>query len=181
MKTTKMIKALESKRDKLKLSTFKQIELIQASLNKEYKKQFSKDKDLTKAIASVESSNEYGIDQDVYRWTRFDVSTYANYMDALRDHLSELCIHVNADHDALLMYEGDCLIIQDDVGRDNGVWLNHKCVIDEREYKTDDNEIDETLRNSLIEAYMEKTGCFPSVVRIDRYSNVTPVNTQATK
>ena len=75
MKTSKTIKALESKRDKLKLSIAKQIELIQASLNKEYKKQFSKDEDLIKAIASVESSNEYGIDQDVYRWTRFDVST----------------------------------------------------------------------------------------------------------
>jgi hypothetical protein len=67
-------------------------------------------------------------------------------------------------------------VVQDDAGRDNGVYLADKCIINESEYKND-GEVDETKRNALIEAYMEKMGYFPGVFRRDRDGSVYSVKT----
>ena len=53
-------------------------------------------------------------------------------------------------------------------------------IIDGDEY-TEDGEVDEVKRNELIEAYMEKTGCFPGVLSDDDHGNLFLVNTTGEK
>ena len=59
----------------------------------------------------------------------------------------------------------------------NGVWLNSKCIIEESSYTDDDGEVNETKRNALIEAYMDKSGFFPGVFRTDSHGNVFAIKT----
>lgn len=157
------------------------IEAIQKQLDAEYSKVFAKDKDIEKALANLEQASMYGFDRygEIIRWFRFNglEDIPENARNAFEAYALDYCAYVNWEDSTLYTFEGDSLVIQSDTRHDNGVWINGKCVIDEAEYKNEDGEIDEDKRNALIEAYMEKTGYFPGVFRVDYHGNIFPVNT----
>jgi hypothetical protein len=131
-------------------------------------------------VSKLESSNEYSLNGygEINQWVSFYgigdfkdcMSYFENYM--MDNHF----VNVDWENDVLSSSQGESLIIQDDTKRDNGVWLNGKLVICGNEYK-DDGEVNETVRNELIEQYMEKTGYYPGVFRVDSHGNVFPVST----
>lgn len=51
-------------------------------------------------------------------------------------------------------------------------------MIPERDYKSDGEDVDVIKRNALIEAYMERSGYFPGVFRVDQRGNVSLVDTK---
>lgn len=133
------------------------------------------------AVAKLECSNEYGINEygDIYSWVRFDTSDFKRCQIYLVGYMRDAyCVDVDFENDTLVCRHGDDnIVIKDDTRHDNGVWQGQKIVIDESEYKTD-GEIDETKRNALIQAHMKKTHYFPGVFRVDNYGNVFPVRTK---
>lgn len=157
---------------------------IKAKLQKEYDKVFDDSKALAKAIANAENASMYQIGEDgeVESWFRFSgLSDFHECREYFETWLLEShCMMVDWDNDCFLYSQGESLIIQDDARnrRDNGVWLSGKQIIEESEYRDDDGEVDESKRNELIEAWMEKNGYFPGVFRVDNYGNVSHVNTQ---
>lgn len=156
---------------------------IETQLQVEWNKVFDDMTQLRKAVNALECSDDYATNEygDIISWTRFDTSDFKDCQNYLKEYMRDsYCVDVDFQNDALSMSHGDDnLIIQDDSrhSRDNGVWQSHKQIIAESDYKTEDGEIDETKRNELIEAYMEKTGHFPGVYRIDYHGNVFSVNT----
>lgn len=155
---------------------------IIGKLQLEYNKVFDDSKTLEKAIANAEQASMYQFDEygEVQSWYRFDgLKEFKDCKEYFEIWLSENHnMTVNWDNDCLLYSQGESLIIQGSHGRDNGVWLGSKRVIDEKEYKDDNGKVDIEKRNELIEKYMEKSGYFPGVFRTDYYGNVYPVNTQ---
>ena len=157
---------------------------IEAELQAECNKVFENDKALQTALSNLEMASEYSADRhgEIVRWYRY--AGLSDVLPELRDYLdnyvSDHCVSIDWDNECLQMNEGDVIIIQDDTRHDNGVWLSGKLIIDESEYK-DDGEVDELKRNQMIEAYMERTGYFPGVFRVDSYGNVSHVNTQTKK
>lgn len=157
---------------------------IKAKLQKEYDKVFDDSKTLAKAIANAESASEYQLDEygEVESWFRFaGLSDFQECREYFETWLMEShYMRVDWDNDCFLYSQGESLIIQDDSRNrsDNGVWLGHKQLIAESDYRDEDGEVDEAKRNALIEAWMEKNGYFPGVFRVDSYGNVSPVNTQ---
>ncbi len=156
---------------------------IRDTLQDEYNKVFNDDSTLAKVISLVENSTDYSFDENgeiesTYKW--YGMSDYVECKEYLQEWLFERCIRVNWEHEYLGMSQGENLIIQDDSyrARDNGVWLSGKCVINETDYLDESGEVDETKRNELIEAYMEKSGYFPGVFRADQHGNVFHVITQ---
>jgi hypothetical protein len=150
-----------------------------AQLQSEFNKVFDKMPELQAAISQVQDSQEYSFDSlgEVVSWLRFDFSPFSDCLDYLQGYLSEThCIYTDLNNDCLTYSQGESIVVQDDAGRDNGVYLADKCIINESEYKND-GEVDETKRNALIEAYMEKTGYFPGVFRCDRGGRVYSVKT----
>jgi hypothetical protein len=136
---------------------------------------------LKDAVTQLENSKDYSRDSygEIVSWIRFDFKDFDDCKEYLKEYMRENhYVDCDFENDSMTYSQGDSLIIQDDTRRDNGVWANHKCVIDENEYKTEENEVDESKRNQLIEAYMEKNGYFPGVFRCDQYGNVFLVNTK---
>lgn len=153
---------------------------IEKKLQCEYDKVFDKNKVLKEAIAAVNDSKEYSTNDcgDIVSWIRFDFTDFEHCKEYLLNYLRDgHYIDCDFTNDTLMLSHGnDNLIIQDDTRHDNGVWCNGKCVIDESEYK-DDGEVDEDKRKELIEAYMQKTGFYPGVFRIDQHNNISLVKT----
>lgn len=160
----------------------------ETEMQTEYNKVFD-DSALVKAIVSkIESgtSDGYQFDEagEIEAYTR--IKELSEFDDEAKPYLSEYirdntCARIDWNNDcALVSLGGDEIIIQDENGRDNGVWMNHKRIIDESEYKDDDG-VNEAKRNELIEAYMERTGYFPGVFRVDYHGNIEPVSTLAKK
>jgi len=181
----KKIKQLQNKIDSLNAGHTQDIHTLLDILQKEYNKVFDKDKELQKALNSLECSQEYSGDENgIYHWFRYsnlnDIPE--NEKEYFETYVSEkACCYIDWNNDCLKAYEGESLIIQDDTRHDNGVWLEHKLIIPESDYTNEDNEVDKKIRNTLIEKYMEKTGYFPGVFRVDQHGNIFPVNTQPKK
>lgn len=158
-------------------------EEIKAKLQIEWNKVFNDMVQIRDAVSKLEQSNDYMGNEygEICSWVNFDLSDFKDCKEFFQEYMRERnFIEVDFQNDTLIMSHGDDnLIIQDDTRRDNGVWQGGKLVIDESDYKTEDGEIDETKRNALIEAHMEKTGYFPGVYRIDYHGNVFPVNTKS--
>jgi hypothetical protein len=177
----KKIKILEQK--KLRAKNFES--KIQDQIQKEINKIFDKDKEIKKALIELESSQELTFDEfgEVSTWLRFELpEKYKAYIDEFLNYIGELGAYYDLKNDCLLSHIGDDYIsIQDDTRSDNGVWQNHKIIIEESEYKDDDGNIDELKRNELIEEYMEKNGFFPYVIRVNRYGNAFFVSTNNKK
>lgn len=179
----KRIKELTEQLDRTLVLQKDKVESLTDALQTEYNKVFNDSKELEKIIINASSSSEYqlGCDGDIESWFRFyglrDYQECREYFEAwLQD---AHCMRVDWDNDCLVVSHGDDnLIIQTESRRNNGVYQSGKCVIEESQYRNDDNEIDEEKRNALIEAHMERTGCFPGVFRMDYHGNVFPVNTR---
>lgn len=122
--------------------------------------------------------------ESICAWLRFNGLTDvpASDRDHFESYLSEKsCAYVDWENDVLKVYFGpDEIMIQDDTGRDNGVYQSGKCIIDESEYTDEETgEVDEAKRNALIESHMERTGFFPGVFRMTRHDDeVYPVDTR---
>lgn len=161
---------------------------IEAKLQQEYNKLFDADKILEQDLKNAESASMYQAEEDgIYSWYRMksDLSMFEQYPELknyFELYVSERGLRIDWENQCLMNFHGDdCLVIQDDTRHDNGVWQGHKLIIAEKEYKTDDGEIDVEKRNAMIEAHMEKTGYFPGVFRITQYGDVYFVNTQKKK
>lgn len=180
----KTIERLSKELDNFNQDYSSQRTKIKDKLQVAYNKLFENDKALEKALTDFESATEYDADEHgIYRYFRYngldDIPEDAR--EYLQNYLDDMCITIDFENSCFMSYEGDSFIIQDDSRskRDNGVWFNHNQVIEETEYTNEDNEVDESKRNALIEAYMEKTGYYPGVFRIDYHGNVSFVNTKA--
>jgi hypothetical protein len=182
------------------MKTNEQIELLNGMINQannrnasivdEYKKRlrdqwtkiFENDKQLQKDAENALNASKYDIEEDgIYSWYRVktNLADYESCKDYLENWLSDsYCLQINWKDNCFQNYLGpDCLIIQDDTRRDNGVWQESKLIIDESEYKDDDG-VNVELRNALIEKHMEKTGFFPGVFKVDQYNNIFLVDTK---
>lgn len=154
---------------------------IEMQLQAEWNEVFRDSTKIKEMVSKVGNSRKYTFDQygEIAAYVNVDLSDFEECKEYFEVYMrDEHCTSVQWEYGALLLNCGpDNIIIQDDTRHDNGVWLNSKCVIDESEYK-EDGEVDETKRNALIEAYMEKTGYFPGVFRCDSHGNVFLVNTK---
>jgi len=126
---------------------------------------------LSKDITWIESDHDF-----VHRWVRFDFSQLIDTKnDMERELLTEYLsdnhyIECDFKNEVASTCEGYCLVINEDgdvLDQDSGKW-----VISKRDYESKQELF------QLIEAYMERTSCYPSVIRSDRYGNVSYVNTQ---
>ena len=146
---------------------------IENQLQAEYNKVFDKNTEIKKAIAEVQNSQEYCWNdfEEICQWSRFYAKDFKDCQEYLKTYLREYhCIDIDFKNDALLYSTGFNIIINDDgdiLEQDSGKWI-----IKKDDYRDDDGHLDENKRNELIEKHMEKTGCFPSVFRCDRYGNV---------
>lgn len=154
---------------------------IETQLQAEWNKVFEDMTQLRDAVTKLESSNDYCRNSygEICSYLPFDASDFKDCGDFLKEYLRDAyCVDLDLENNSLTMSHGDDnLVIQDEMGRDNGVWQDHKQVIAETEYKNDDGEIDETKRNELIEKHMQKSGYFPGVFRVDYHGNIFPVST----
>jgi len=75
----------------------------------------------------------------------------------------ECCVDADFGNDCITTSIGPCIVIDND----GGVYDQDaaKVIVKKTDYETDEE------RNALIEAWMEKSGYFPSVVRCDYYGN----------
>jgi Sec7-like guanine-nucleotide exchange factor len=157
---------------------------IEISLQDAWNKVFENSVVIKAMVAKVENSTDYVFDKygEIAQETRcYELDEFNGCQEYLENYLQENhSISIEWAYLRLLLNCGsDNLIIQDDSRHDNGVWCEGKCVIEESEYKDENTrEVNETLRNKLIEAYMEKKGFFPGVFRCDQYGGVFLVNTK---
>lgn len=135
-----------------------------------YNKQFDDWKELQDALKALEASEKYGTNEygEIYAWVRFDEEVSEDEKEYLDTYVQEHGFSIDFKNEALMSFQGECIGIDED----GDVFDGRKCIIERREYKTDDE------RNELIEKYMERTGCFPGVFEISRYGDVRLVRTQ---
>ena|ERR1035437_1710018 len=131
-------------------------------------------------VALLEQSMELTqVENDEYfhSFVRFDfdslIDTKQPYQKELLAQLlsEDHCLDADFQNDCVTNSIGPCLLINhegDVLDQDSGKW-----VISKRDYETKEELF------SQIEAHMEKTGYFPSVIRCDYYGNARYVNTQS--
>jgi hypothetical protein len=141
-------------------------------LQVEYNKAMCSDARISKAIADVENSDKLAFESgELYTWIAVDwLGEFAPIRGFLDGHLADFGITVDWGNHNLMCSIGGYLQVNDDGVYDTDLG---RFVIRSEEYGDD-----ETKRNSLIEAHMEKTGYFPSVVSVDRHGNAFFISTQ---
>jgi hypothetical protein len=177
---------IKSEHDQRKTAIESEIQLI---LNKK----FDANKTLQKAINKLNKDPEgymYNEEHDIDAWVRFSTKDLEKndvpYFQAYLDDTAEkhgCSYYFDGKNDLLLSGQGfDNYVIQSGYCRgDHGVWQGHKLVIEASEY-TEDRQVNVSKRNQLIEAHMEKTGCFPGVFEMSTdYNDLKFVNTQPRK
>lgn len=157
-------------------------EAIIAKLRTAWGLEFMASKSIKAMISKLEASTEYGLDRfgEVESWISLDLSEFEDCTQFFEQYMrNEHYIIVDFNNGILSYPQGPNLIIQDD----GSVYDqdSNKLIIKRSDYKDEDGEIDESKRNQLIEAYMEKSGYFSGVFRVDYYGNVFPVNTTEKK
>ena len=173
------IQELTDKLTVLDESHSEQHDILQEQLQSKYNLVFDQDAYLKSLVSEIDSDKAvYDLREDgLYLTTSIDVSDYSESIEYLESWFSDQSIYL--ENDILMLLLGDDFIaIQDNTRHNNGVWCNREIIICENEYKSEGEDVDETLRNKLIEEYMEKTGCFPSVGRVTQHGDFFPVNTQ---
>jgi hypothetical protein len=162
---TKKIEMLRRKAAKLR----KEVDKIGTAMQTAYNKIFLRSKPLKKALIELESSQQFGSDEEgIYRWVRFEeFPTDEEQREALAAYLSE-CQNVQCDFksDALKAWEGPSIVINDEgdiLDEDSGKWIIH----------AKDYNGDERKRDILIEQYMYTHGYFPGVFSVDRHGSPT--------
>lgn len=157
------------------------LEAIEAKIQIECNAVFEASEFVKRAVASAENSNQYQLDSngEVESWVRVNgLADFEKYKAQFETWLAEQhCMHVDWTNEALLMNQGESIIINEE---DGGVYLGHKCIVRVSEYRTEDRDTDteESKRNDLIEAYMQKEGFFPGVFRVTQYGDAFFVNTK---
>jgi hypothetical protein len=152
---------------------------IESELQTAWNKVFDKSKAILDAMAKLQSSTDFTYDGgEIASYIRFcDLSDFQECRQYFETYMRDThFVTVEWENECLLYGQGESITIQDDTRHDNGVWLNSKCIINESEYKSD-GEVNETKRNALIEAYMDRNGYFPGVFRTDSHGNVFSINT----
>ena len=146
---------------------------IEHEMQEEYNKLFEKDEYIRKAISQLEVSNFYGYYpnwDEIAVFEQFELKEYEDCLDYLEVYLEDnYSIHLDKKEGYIFQSAGYSIIINDDgdiYDEDSRKWI-----IGRKEYAT----IEE--RNALIEAYMEESGYFPNVFRVDNYGNVKLINT----
>lgn len=179
----RLFKSIEAANDKTKLETGKIADEIQRLLNVQY----SDWTDFQKALSQLENHEnvEYCTDEcgDATAYIRF--CELANVPEQEREffevYLSENHFaYVDWDCETLTSFLGsdEIFIVDDGRTHDCGVYQNGKQIIAESEYTDEENDVNETKRNELIEAHMERTGCFPRVYETNNRDNTLyPVST----
>jgi len=110
--------------------------------------------DESKALTSVDGDDWY------HRWTRYQAPESFD-LEAFKAYLDDRCVYYDPKHHALTTTEGSALIVDDEghvYDQDAG-----KVVVKPELYET------VAERNALIEAYMQRSGCFPRVIKVNRY------------
>lgn len=186
MKNSEEIELLNQMIRQAELRHSAQVEVYRKRLREQWEKVFNNDKQLEKDAENAQGASEYVVeDEGIYTWfkVKTDLSKYSDCREYLEEWLSEnYGLSIDWKNDCFLNYLGnEEIIIQDDAGRDNGVYLGSKLIIDESEYLDDEGAVDEDKRNNLIEKHMEETGYFPGVFRLTRHGDVYLVNTQKKK
>jgi hypothetical protein len=174
----KEIKALNNKLANISDNEF----AIKQELQLAWNKVFDDMSVLRDAITKVEASNEYTWEsrgEDICSWIRFDTKSFDDCAEYLKEYLrNEHYVEIDFENDALLYSMGPSIIINEDgdvLDQDGDKWF-----INKDDYRDEDSgDLNEGKRNELIEAYMEKTGCYPGVFRTDRHGNVFAVSTKA--
>lgn len=178
----KNLKILTKKLENTRIENQAKIQVIQNEIQKILDVQFKKDKYIQKQVKDLENSNKYTMNElgDVEQWLGFELpEKFKTFEDYFSTWLNDQGYYYDSKNDCLLCSHGDDnIMIQAEHGRDNGVWQGHKIIIKESEYKNEENEVDEKLRNELIEKHMEKTGHFPGVFRVTYHGDIYPVNTK---
>lgn len=125
--------------------------------------------EMVKALDDSKELTGVGYDEYYHRYARADVTKLINTeseleQELLEEYLQDVhCIYVDYQNDCITTSEGPCILINHDgdvLDQDSGKWF-----ISKKDYETEEE------RNKLIEAYMEKTGCFPSVIEVDYHGN----------
>jgi hypothetical protein len=124
-------------------------------------------------LTRVENDHEF-----FHQYIRFDFSDIIDTDSDLQRELlvsfleqNDFFMEPDFKNDCLTMNIGPCIVIDQDSGdvydQDTGkiVLKGYNPRTGEADYET------ESERNEKIEKYMEKTGCFPSVVLVDRYGS----------
>ena len=139
---------------------------------------FEKHTDIIESIKALNESNDYFGDeyQNIYSFTRFYLpDEFKEYIEHFKAWLDENhCATYDEKNDTLILCHGNDNILINDEG---DIFQGHECIIGKAEY-TNDDEQDETLRNELIEAYMDKAGFFPGVFFCNYHGNIYHVNTK---
>lgn len=152
----------------------KELEEIKNKITKEFEKEFDKIEEIKQWATLVENANDYMYNEfgEISQWVRCEsVDKFKEYKVELNNYLSE------NDYFFYIDFENSCLISQgrpDEIviNHEGHVFLEHNVIIDKSEYETEEE------RNTLIENYMESTGCFPGVFYQDYYGNLEIVNTK---
>ena len=155
------------------------IQAVETKIQAAYFKEFVANEDLNKAISELESSGQYTIDEfsELSRFIHFDLSQFkeSDSLQYLEEYLQDQCIYINTEYETLQMSEGSYIGIKED-----GEVYHSDCGSADFFLTRDSYESIED-RNAQIEAYMGKSGEFPSVFEIDHYGNLTLISTISKK
>ena len=178
------IRLLNEHKQELVKDTDKQIKESEKEVKELFKIEFKKDPDLKKALSKLEgtqqlTSMEY--DEYYYQWTRFDADTilpsieefgetiHNLALESFREYIDNFgCYSYDEKSECIVSCIGPAIIINEDgeiLDQDSNKWIAKK------------NQFEsEKERNDFIESYMQKTGVFPWIVRVDHYGNAYAVS-----
>lgn len=133
--------------------------------------------ELQNAIRAVETSTKYYFNEfgEVNRYVKLDMHILPHdYKEALRVYLDEKTggvVFPNFEQNVLDATEGDCILVQLQHGRDNGVYYENERILNPSDFES------EADLYASIEEWMEKEGVFPAVLRVSGGGNLSPINT----
>lgn len=133
--------------------------------------------ELQTAIKALETSAKYYFNEfgEVNRYVNLDMHLLPHdYKEALRVYLDEKTggtVFPDFGQNVLDTTEGDCILVQLQHGRDNGVYYENKCILNPSDFES------EADLYAAIEAWMEKNGVFPAVLRVSGGGNLFLINT----
>lgn len=148
---------------------------VRQALELEWDKIFTESVDVIKAIESLENSREYAFNEigDLMRWVRIDVKALSQgNVEQLERYFSNEGLTLDVKNECLMALDGGYIGIDAETG---DIWSNDCGRTESIASGSDYETIEE--RNALIEAYMERTGVYPTVVMVGRYRDATLVNT----
>jgi hypothetical protein len=131
------------------------------------------------AVTKLESSQDFIWDKygEISSYLRFyELSDFVECRSYFETYMYDShFVNVDWENDCLTYNQGFNIVINEDgdVYDQDG----DKFFLNKNDYKNDSGELDVTKRNALIEEYMQKTGCFPTVFSSDRHGNIFVVNT----